>query len=193
MEERFTEVQGKEISHTWQNSSHRWIIMLSLVSHDLFLKGQPPTCVTQTKPCQRDWTNISDHLHNLSCGNYLDWLHPDAIWLLGSWNRLLAFDCFSLTDPGCVHVEQRNNFFPLKWFTKTVTLHFCRFILKGFGRILFVSGERKRTILPQFSLPRLMGSDSLEAGWKGDSRDSSVANEKENDIYWTPAMFQAQF
>lgn len=40
-----------------------------------------------------------------------------------------------------------------------------------------------RTILPQFSPQRVMGSDSPEAAWKGDSRDSSMVNEKENDIY----------
>jgi len=28
-----------------------------------------------------------------------------------------------------------------------------------------------------------MGSDSLEAGWKDDSRESSWVNEKESDIY----------
>lgn len=38
-----------------------------------------------------------------------------------------------------------------------------------------------------------MGSDILEAVWKGDSRNSLVQNEDKNDIYWTPGMFQAQF
>ena len=114
--------------------------------HNLVLKGQLPSCMTQTKPWQRDRTNISDHLHNLLRDSYLYWACPDVIWPLGSWNRLLAFDYFSLTDPGCVYVEQRKN----KWFTKTVTLRFCRFIWKGFGGILFVSRKRREQYCPSF-------------------------------------------
>lgn len=83
--------KGEKYFTTGRTPSRDELLCSSQVSHDLVLKSQTPVHMTQTKPRQHDCINISDHLHNLSYGNYLDPICPDAVWLSGSWNRLSAF------------------------------------------------------------------------------------------------------